>query len=259
MTADEVLKKVRKLINLATCAGATEGERDNAMRMAHAFLAKHNLDMSALDAKAPTEERVSNIATFYGRPWAQLVCASIAKLMFCKYMFVTAKRATDTQHYFIGKTSNAISASLLAEFAVSSIRREGNKLRRSVNEDNAFLRSFCLGAAHAIHTRVEQMVKASAKTTAASFADSPAATEAGKPGTSVTLATVYENEEQANAAWITAKRNGKPVKTHKNQGKGFDRMDAGRAGYAYGEKVPLNRQVGGSSPTAPVLAIEHKK
>jgi hypothetical protein len=41
-----VLERVRKLLALGTNAGATEGERDNAMRMAHALLAKYNLDMA---------------------------------------------------------------------------------------------------------------------------------------------------------------------------------------------------------------------
>lgn len=46
-----ILEKVKKLLALAGNAGATEGERDNALRMAHGLLAKHNLDMADLVSK----------------------------------------------------------------------------------------------------------------------------------------------------------------------------------------------------------------
>ena len=43
---NKILARVRKLLNLANNAAATEGERDNAMRMAHATLAKYNLSLA---------------------------------------------------------------------------------------------------------------------------------------------------------------------------------------------------------------------
>lgn len=43
---ERILSRVRKMLRLANDAGATEGKRDNAMRMAHATLAKYNLDIA---------------------------------------------------------------------------------------------------------------------------------------------------------------------------------------------------------------------
>ena len=40
------LARVRKMLALANDAAATEGERENALRMAHATLAKYNLELA---------------------------------------------------------------------------------------------------------------------------------------------------------------------------------------------------------------------
>ncbi len=52
MTTDneKVLDKVRKLLALANNEAASEGERDNAMRMAHKLLTMHQLEMADVDA-----------------------------------------------------------------------------------------------------------------------------------------------------------------------------------------------------------------
>jgi len=45
------------MLRLANDAGASEGERHNAMRMAHATLAKHNLDLASVES-APGNEKL---------------------------------------------------------------------------------------------------------------------------------------------------------------------------------------------------------
>src|SRR5882724_678898 len=118
MTAeqDKILERVRKMMRLANNSGATEGERDNALRMARATLEKYNLDMAAVEVEgaAPSEERVMKRTNFYGRPWARSVAVAAGDLCFCSYLFVGASRAADTAHIFVGRTSNAITASELA-------------------------------------------------------------------------------------------------------------------------------------------------
>jgi len=41
----KIIEKIQKLLALGSCTGATDGERDNALRMAHGLLLKHNLSM----------------------------------------------------------------------------------------------------------------------------------------------------------------------------------------------------------------------
>lgn len=52
-----VLARVRKMMALANDdAAASDGERDNALRMAHATLLKHNLTMAAAEEAGATAE-----------------------------------------------------------------------------------------------------------------------------------------------------------------------------------------------------------
>ena len=137
----KILSRVQKMLNLANNAGATEGERDNAMRMAHSTLAKYNLDLADVDAHngeqkkaAAGEPREQHDATFYGRPWARNVCQNIGKLFFCYYLYTSHKKATNVKHYFIGRHSNAITAALIAEFVVKSIMPEAYGQRGRIQQ-----------------------------------------------------------------------------------------------------------------------------
>lgn len=242
MTPDQVIAKVRKLLALGTNDGATDGERANAMRMAHKLLAKYNLDMSDVsDAeKEQVDERGSHAARFYGRPWAQMVCISVAKLMFCRYLLQPGRRADDTIHHFIGRRTNAISAALLAEYVVKSIRKESGKRAREMFQGNAWRRTFATGAAVAVHARVKDMLDA--------------AQPAPEPGKALVLADVYRTEDAANAEWIEGN-----VQTGKSVGRAKD-LQSGTAfarGRDYGSTIPLNRQVAGGAD-AP-LSIGHEK
>src|SRR5277367_6879077 len=77
--------RIRKMLALAADAGATEGERDSALRMAHATMIKYNLDAVEMGAAAADDPRSENDGTFLGFPWSQRICVSVARLMFCRY------------------------------------------------------------------------------------------------------------------------------------------------------------------------------
>jgi hypothetical protein len=64
-----ILEKVKKLLALANDKGATEGERDNALRMAHGMLAKHNLDMSDLHRHVQHHGRTNRGSVLDFRVW----------------------------------------------------------------------------------------------------------------------------------------------------------------------------------------------
>lgn len=246
---DRILARVRKLLALATDAGATEGERDNAMRMAHATLAKYNLDMAQVEAsgqRVEGEQRTEISQAFYGRPWARLVCDSVAKLFFCKYLFIVATKAKHTHHIFFGRHSNAITASEVAKFVVLSIMREAGKRQRENFGDNAWKRSFCTGAALRISQRVEEIQRAAEKADVA----------LGSPGKAVALATVYQQEEEANNQFVEESLGRKP----KQRGGGSKNFigNAAREGAEFGDTINLNRQVTGTKVT-PVLQLEQKR
>lgn len=232
MDHQKILRRVQKMLNLANNDGATEGERDNALRMAHATLAKHNLDMADLDTAqreaTAGEERVENTTQFYGRPWARNVCSSVASLFFCSYIYTSHKKATMVRHYFIGRRSNAMTAALIAEFVVKSIMKEGNRQKRTEMQGNPWLRTFCWGAATRIQERVRQIKEAAEKP------------EAAEPGTALVLANVYQLERTANQQWLTKHY---PKLRSGRGGKGHQGGDAYGRGQMYGSSVSLNAQL----------------
>ena len=61
-----ILDRVKKMLAIANDSAASEGECDNALRMAHNTLAKHNLDMADLNAHCQMEGREDYMNPTYG-------------------------------------------------------------------------------------------------------------------------------------------------------------------------------------------------
>jgi hypothetical protein len=234
MTTDDtnrILSRVRKMMALANDAGATEGERDNALRAAHATLAKYNLDMAQVEAATGTKEegREMQADSYLGRPWARVISLSIAQLYFCHY-FSSGKGRT-VKHVFVGRTSNCITAKEMSKFIVEAVYKEASKYGRSMFEggEGASARAFATGAAHRIYDRCEKLRKE---------AEAPKAT-----GTALVLANVYQLEAVGNQDFLKAKGvvliEGKASK-RSVRSQGFAR------GQVYGEGVSLHGQVGGT-------------
>lgn len=235
-----LMARVQKLLNLANDAGATEGERDNAMRMAHAILAKHNLDLAACIATGEegrvaadaAEPRIDHTAVFGAWPWALQVCLSVADLFFCTYVTSKGRSAHFGTHYFIGRTSNATTAALVAEFVVKSIRREACAQMRRQGEGNAFLRAFCWGAQAAVAERVRELKKNPEQTAQA--------TNAG-PGTALVLASVYDTEQEANRRYMMQRW--ETLRTSRDRSRPVNNWGALQQGKAYGATVSLRPQM----------------
>jgi hypothetical protein len=233
----KVLSRVRKMLNLANDAGASEGERDNAMRMAHATLAKYNMTITEAETSgANTDEpRGDLVDESVGHLWVAQVMNSIAQLYFCTYYRIL--RAPRQQHHFIGRESNAVTAKEIGTYVWQSIRKEAAKQRREQFEDANFERSFCKGAARRVHERCFQLRQDAER----------ASQEASKPsstGTALVLASVYKREQEANAVVLLQQG----IRIRKGRGGSRNTTSAGAsAGRAFGDKVSLNRQVSGGS------------
>lgn len=235
----KILNRVAKMLRLANDAGATEGERDNALRMAHATLAKYNLDLVQVEATTKTknadEPRIESGNTFNGYPWARSVANSIAELFFCSYLYQSTGRIDKTKHLFIGRHSNAVTAGLMAEFVVKAIHRESGRAAREAGAiSTSWNRNFLLGAAYRIRERVKEIRQTA-----------EAAPQIGHdgPGTALVLASLYKTEADANADFIQSKY---PVlRTGRSKGKGATDYDALQRGRKYADSVSLNAQIGG--------------
>jgi len=225
---DKIINRVRKMLALSKDEAASEGERDNALRMAHATLAKYNLSMAAVDAP-PEEARGSDVLRIRHRMWMVTVHNAVAKLFFC-HLFMS-KRGQYIDMTFVGKESNITTAKDIATYLCNSILKE-NKNQIS---DQSWLASFNKGAASRIYERCLDLRKEADK-----------APEKAT-GTAIVLASLYKREEAANSDYIrdVMKINLSTSKERRSNVHG-SAYDAGRA---YGGKLNLNRQVTGNSTT----------
>lgn len=235
---DKILSRVRKMLNLANDAAASQGERDNAIRMAHALLAKHGLDIAAAEAAGQAEEegREQHTNETRDQPWARSVSHAIASLFFCRYYYARTAARGKVRHHFIGRISNATTASELAAFVVASIMREANREWKKQADPGPWWTSFCKGAADRVRERCEELRKA---------AEQP---KPAVPGTALVLADYYRQEHAKNTQFLEAA--GIHLRTKrtftKQAGEGYG------AGRAYGDKVSLNRQIGSSGGKGPL-------
>lgn len=246
----KILRRVRKMMKLAQDAGATEGERDNAMRMVHATLAKHNLNMSlvaATDGSVEEEKRGSMQKAYLGKPWAIAISGAIARMYFCHYHYHTmGGNAGPTQkavHVFVGRESNVVTAQEMAQFVVESVNREAQRYQRSIGGKYSDYRAFAQGAMLRIRERCAK-IENDAKRKGVDDVPTDGEVDA-IPGTALVLASLYQNEASANASFVAhvfgELGTGRQQTFAPNQA-------ARNAGSKYGSKVSLHQQVKGEGP-----------
>lgn len=232
---DEVVtaaNRVRKMLALANNAAATEGERDNALRMAFATMAKHNLQMADVaHSGQPDEKREQQMVQLSVYPWARAMAHTMADLFFCAYYFERPWKGKLAKHFFVGKQSNAITANEMAAYVVGSVFKELRQ--RYGSETSPEARAFATGCADKLRARVRAMQREATTPDVANVSS----------GRALALASLYKTEAVANAAWIE-QHEGK-LKTVGDRTKGVGGA-AYHEGKAFGDKVSLNKQVGAS-------------
>lgn len=227
---EKILARVRKMVALASDSAASEGERDNAMRMAHATLAKYNLSMAEASAhgQAPKEQRVNNVLNVRDYAWMRSVANHIAKLFFCEYFYVRNPVTKHAQYYFIGKETNARIAMEMSSSIMASIDKEGQELgmKRDGSPKGTYWRSFCKGATQRIAERCVDMIVEAMRPAGSST------------GTALVLANVYQTEAEENVRYM---REEMKVRVEVRKSKQHAPIaDAFMSGRQFGESVNLN-------------------
>lgn len=225
MSEEKIVNRIKKMMALANDPAASDGERENALRMSYALLAKYNLDMGDVQGKptGPQENREQASGEFYGRPWALSLAQSIGELFFCKYYLIRSPKKDMVFHFFTGKESNAQAALEVTKSLVHSIRTEGNRLMRQKGENVTWRRSFATGAMFKIRDRVKELM---------------AADPAGMAtGTALALIDLRGSEKAANELYIASQ--GVTVKVRASRAKSSVNPDAYQAGKEFGSKLNL--------------------
>lgn len=220
---DKILEKVKKLLALANDAGASEGERDNALRMAHNMLAKHNLSMVDLNEHSAMEGRETHVLEGFNKKWCRQIGKSIAELFFCEYYFGEDINGTKCPHYFVGKQSNAVTASLMTEYLIASILKECRKnWKHNLAPES---RAFAYGAADRIFSRVCEMRK------------NP---EVEGEGNALVVINLYKTEREANRAFMD--KSGVSLVKIKSKAQPVNSR-AYNKGFEYADGLSLNGQL----------------
>lgn len=224
----KILDRVRKMLALANDEAATDGERDNALRMAHATLMKYQLSLADLDAH--TRERVDPRERFDTEGWNLTWCkdlrAIIARLFFCEYLSGGKINATRGRHIYIGRASNVTTAAYMADWIILSILREADK--RYKHRLTPEGRSFCVGAVHQLAVRVRSIL-----------ASSQEAVNKESTGTSLVVADYFRTEMAENASWIAANMRVRTVVARRKAATG----EAYSSGRQFGNSINLNKQI----------------
>lgn len=230
MTEEKIINRIKKMMALANDKAASDGERENALRMSYALMARHNLEMSDVDGNpvGPQEVRKGVGTVFYGRPWALTICQSVARLFFCHYYrrVSSSDKRNECTHVFTGKESNVEAAAEVARVLVESIRRESNSQMRARGENATWRRSFATGAAFKIQERVAELMSATASI------------EGTSSSTALVLVNLRQEENKANLAHIAS--TGVTLKTRSSRASRSVNDSAYGQGRQYGANLNLS-------------------
>ena len=227
MSDEKIINRIKKMMALAQDKAASDGERENALRMSFALMARHNLEMSDVEGNpvGPQEARKGVKGEFYGRPWAITLCSAVARLFFCAY-YRSSIGKDQARHTFTGKESNATTAEEVARVLVESIRREASSQMRARGENATWRRSFATGAAFKIQERVGEMMSATA------------AIEGTSTGTALVLVNIRKEESIANDRFI--KEQGIVLRVRSSGAKRSVHGDAYGAGRSFASNLNLH-------------------
>ena len=245
-----ILERVRKMMRLANDAAATDGERDNALRMAHATLAKYNLSMAQAEVSGEkgVEARTDGAFSLREYAWMRSVALSVAELFFCSFFFVPYK-PKHANYCFVGSEANVFTAVEMAQYVIASINREATKQAVAAGETprGTYWRDFCKGAMIRVSRRCKELIADAAKqkaepSSSGTAAPGTAAPGTAAPGTAIVLASVYQQELKLNLAYIqetVGKLKTRASNQRRSTTAGFSE------GYEFGGGIGLQKQVGG--------------
>lgn len=227
--ADEnkILDRVRKLLALANDDAATEGERDNALRMAHATLMKHQLTLEYLDAfeREKEDPRGRMDVEGWNLVWCRTLRGTIARMFFCRYIIGGKINATRGRHIYVGRSSNTATAAYMSEWIIKSILKEAD--RAFGHRLTPKGREFCIGATEKLEERVKEILLASQQ-------------QVREAGSALVVVDLMRTENDANKEWLA--NNLRTKKTNLTQKRNAN-SEAYNAGREYGGKINLNKQI----------------
>jgi hypothetical protein len=222
---DAIIKKIQKLLARgSTDHNDNEHEREIAMRQAHALLAKHGLAMADVTDPAVIRDHLGPLGrSFYSLGtrylWEPTVWNSIARLNGCRVVRGDRKVAV------IGRQARVQVVASMAAYVIAAVTRQAKA-------EGFPIAGFGQGASIGVDRQVSKIL------------ESMAAGDVGEEKVSTGTALILV--DQHKGALVEAKTAMKEFypSLRTVYSRGSSNRSARSAGYAYGQKVSLNSQLG---------------
>ncbi len=221
--------RIRKLLNLANNAGATEAEATSAMEMATALMLKYNIELDPEEDQLKVKEGPVVLENL-DEAWHLVACQAAAYLFMTKVVVCLPK---GFGFYFVGRPQNIEMAADTAKFIIDQVERQ-YKLHLPPGLDKStraeFRRTFKYACAGRIMQRAYEIVDSFKKS------DAKALEYTG----SRALVIVESIELQLKEAkeYLETRENLKNVTTRPRKG-----GNGTLAGIRAGDRVELNRKI----------------
>ncbi|QBQ71163.1 hypothetical protein S0112_037 [Shewanella phage S0112] len=162
MKEEKIIDKIKKLLAMANDERGNEHERDNALKRAHALIIKHGIDTAALEDAGAVKEPM-NCETFrcWSMNWCLSVYTSVGKLFMTTFYTSGKINGTKNVGVYAGREAAVTAAIYMGTFIVDGILKEGRSKGWHNLDKN--MRSFGMGAAAKIHSRIEEMFEEAAR------------------------------------------------------------------------------------------------
>jgi len=237
--------RIEALLAMAEDKGASENEKEIAMRRALALLVAAGVTREEFKGEAADELVGEGVwsTTTYARRWCRSICRDVARLYFCDYLYRT--KGNGVSHIFVGRESNVLVAQSIALMLCASIKRQGLALRKN---DYAGQTAFFAGAEGNIFKRCEALIADAMSEGLDGGVDGPI--------TALAVVNAYKREENAVAAYIGAAY--PKLRENKAKSKIITDVESYRLGSRIANDLPLRPQLDAETSAPAHVAIERK-
>jgi hypothetical protein len=230
-----IIEKIRKLM-LKAESGATEQEAMALLNKAYELMEKHNIDMDDVEDEEQNLGILANEEVFHS-DWRTSIWLTVSKLFFCDHRYVdryhksaTSKRYRPSRvHLVTGTQANAIMVANYSKYIIKTIIRLARKAADEHGGDLEYSRSFIDACSMRVLDRLEEMYQDKRE--------------------NEYLKLIYEQAETVNSMYadeMLKKKSKSLILNADLDGKGS------RDGFAAGDTVNLDQQVGGSDNNAKI-------
>lgn len=151
--SDNIIEKIRKLLAMASDAGATEGEQANALRLATALMTKHGIEK--VDQETGEVKWGDKVVDLDQR-WHHIAAMAIGKMYGARAIF------SGKNFSYVGRDETVMAATMTINFVADQIElfyKAGLPKGMSRADRAQWRREFKVACAIRVSTRINEMMR----------------------------------------------------------------------------------------------------